>query len=95
MSIILFKKKADVWTEGRFEVPQMHHLMQDGWVTSMEEPDIEEEEEEEEAPPILEALPNEEIRRLAKEANLENWDDARIKTLIGKLRALDNGTSEG
>lgn len=95
MSIILFKKVDGAWSDGRFEVPQMHHLMQDGWVTNMEEPVIEEEVIEEEPVPLLEDLPNAEIRELARITNIENWDDARIKTLTTKLRELDNGTSEG
>jgi len=94
MSIILFKKEDGEWIEGRFEVPQMHHLMQNGWVTSMEEPVIEEEIIEDGPAPLLEDLPNAEIRELARVAEIENWDDARIKTLTAKLREMDNGTSE-
>lgn len=95
MSIILFKKVDGEWTDGRFEVPQMHHLMQDGWVTIKKEPVIEEEIIEEDFAPLLEDLPNAEIRELARVANIENWDDARIKTLTTKLREMDNGTAEG
>ena len=103
MSIILYKKQGECWTEGRFEVPQMHHLLQNGWTTSIEESaeeeetinaEIVEEEEEEDSAPLLEDLPNSEIREIARTANIENWDDARIKTLVTKLRELSDGATE-
>ena len=89
MSIILFKETDGEWEDGRFEVSQMHHLLQAGWVTN-KEPIVEED-----PAPLLEDLPNEEIRELAKAAGIENWDDAHMKTLIAKLRELKDGTTEG
>lgn len=88
MAIILYKETEEGWEAGKFEVEAMHRLISAGWVVSKEN-----QEEKPDEPILLEDMPNEEIRALAKAANLENWDDARIKTLIGKLRAL-NGTTE-
>jgi len=89
MSVVLYKKTEDEWKQGIFEPDLIHAKIQDGWSVTMEENIAEEE------APFLEDLPNDEIRELAKSAGIENWDDARIKTLTKKLRELDNGTVKG
>lgn len=96
MSVVLYKPKDDGTVETGYFPPEiLHSTLQAGWflekdcIGAIEEP-IEMEAD----TPLLEDMSNEEIRELAKEAGIENHEDARIKTLIRKLREY-NGTVEG
>ncbi len=87
MTTILYRKDDDGTVEtGYFEPGDVYPCLQNGWSVTKDfeeaEPEID-----------YEAMTNAEIRALAKEANLENHDDARIATLIRKLRERD-GESE-
>ena len=95
MSVVLFKPADTGYTKQLFEPEEVHaQLKHGGWFLDPGDFEKIETEEELDDAPLLEDLPNHEVRALAKEAGIENHDDARIATLIKKLRE-QNGTTEG
>lgn len=85
MSVVIFKPTESGFVQEMCEPDVLHVMLTDGgWYLSPDDfPSCED-------APLLEDMENHEIRALAKEAGIENHDDARIATLIKKLRAIDD-----
>jgi hypothetical protein len=94
MSVILYRPLdgGDIQKE-LFDPDMLHPMLSAGWYLSPNDFPVAEEIESPEEDVLegikYEDMENHEIRALAKEAGIENHDDAWIKTLIKKLRALD------
>lgn len=92
MSVIIYRPKDDGFETEMCEPEVLHAMITDGgWYLSPDDfKQSESVEEEHGKERLYEDMENHEIRELAKNAGIENHDDAWIKTLIKKLRAIDD-----
>lgn len=87
MSVIIYRPKDDGFETEMCEPEVLHSMLNNGWYLRTEDFLSNEVVEDK---PCYEDMENHEIRELAKAAGIENHDDAWIKTLIKKLRAIDD-----
>ena len=93
MSVLIYRPKDNGFEKDMCEPEVLHTMITDGgWYLSTDDfPNPKEiESEESEDVKQYEDMENSEIRALAKAAGIENHDDAWIKTLIKKLRDIDD-----